>query len=322
MPVNAMPLSTKKAVLRNILIIGVMLIGLTAFSGTNNISLANTDFDYGEDTFIADESGYFTKTTSAPVSSELRTKSITHIVGANETISGIAALYGVKAQTIIWENNIDPNRIRTGEKIAVPPFDGVGYTVKSGDTASKIAARYKVPADDILTKNNTTELIKGEKIFVPNAKPIYEYRNTTSRGTSLPRTQMADNSSRPNMGKPFVFPTMGNLTQGFKRGHYAIDIANPTKPPVWAAADGTVIKAENGKWNGGYGNYAIIQHENGLQTLYGHLDYLSVSPGDKVKQGQVIGKMGRTGRVRGATGIHLHFEVINNGAKKVPSLYY
>ncbi len=71
-----------------------------------------------------------------------------------------------------------------------------------------------------------------------------------------------------------------------------------------------------------YGNYIIIDHGNGLQTLYGHMEYLAVSQGDHVTQGQVIGKMGRTGNVRGRTGIHLHFEVRVNGVKKNPGAYF
>jgi len=318
-----MPIGTKKAMFRNTLIIGALLLCMTGFSGASGIEAMNADTSQYGDTFIADQDGYFTKTTSTIAPSVSRNGEIIHIIGAGETISEIAALYGLKSQTILWENEVNPLRIRGGEKLLIPPFDGVGYTVKKGDTVAKIATTYKVPATDILSKNNITAVKIGEKIYVPNAKPIVEAspRNTASRSTSV-RTPMANNNVGPAVGKILIYPTMGSITQGYKNSHHALDIANSNKPPIWAAADGVVIKASSGTWGGGYGNHVIIDHGNGIKTLYGHMEYLDVQVGDHVKQGQVIGKMGRTGRVRGVTGIHLHFEVIDNGVKKLPSLFW
>ena len=74
-----------------------------------------------------------------------------------------------------------------------------------------------------------------------------------------------------------------------------------------AAADGTVIIARNnGAWNGGYGNYVVITHNNGTQTLYSHMKNTIVSSGQSVLSGQIIGYVGSTGL---STGAHLHFEV-------------
>jgi len=325
MPVDSMPLSTKKAVLRNILIIGALLIGLTGFS---NSSLSETSAYLGQydESFVMDQDGYFTK--AAPVEAEFaleaRTQAVEHIIGPNETVSEIAALYGVKTQTILWENNVDPLRIKSGQKLLILPFDGISYTVKSGDTASTIAKKYGISADDILRKNNITTLVKGDKIYLPNAKPIQQIsRDSIARGGTSSRYQsLAGSNASPNVGRPFIFPTLGVITQGFKRGHYAIDIANPNRPPIWAAGNGVVEKISVGTWGGGYGNHIIIKHPNGLKTLYAHLESVSVSVGQQITQGQAIGRMGRTGRVRGVTGIHLHFEVIDNGVKKAPSLYY
>lgn len=325
MPVDSMPLSTKKAVLRNMLIIGALLIGLTGFSGT---SYAETSAYLGQydESLIMDQDGYFTKT--IPVEGEnmqTRTTPITHIIGPNETVSEIAALYGLKTQTILWENNVNPTRIRGGEKMIVPPFDGIGYTVRSGDTATKVAKRYGISAEDILKRNEITTFTKGERIYLPNAKPIQEaVRDTVPRSGTASRYTMplSNSTASPNGVRPFIYPTMGSVTQNYRRGHYAIDIANSNKPPIWAAGNGIIEKIETGKWAGGYGNNVTIRHPNGLKTLYAHMDSVSVSEGQEITQGQVIGRMGRTGRVRGATGIHLHFEVIDHGVKKVPSQYY
>ena len=120
--------------------------------------------------------------------------------------------------------------------------------------------------------------------------------------------------------KKLVWPTQGKISQGFRRGHYAIDISNRNRPPIFTADSGKVIKASFG-WNGGYGNHIIVDHGNGMQTLYAHMQTLAVKVGDEVARGQIIGKMGNTGRVYGATGIHLHFEVRIGGVKKSPLAY-
>jgi murein DD-endopeptidase MepM/ murein hydrolase activator NlpD len=110
----------------------------------------------------------------------------------------------------------------------------------------------------------------------------------------------------------------------YQPGHYAMDIANRSKPPIWASASGTVVKTVVGcgprstSCGGGYGNHIIIDHGNGYKTLYAHCEELYVKEGDTVTQGQVIAKMGNSGRVRGATGIHLHFTVYYNGAAVNP----
>jgi murein DD-endopeptidase MepM/ murein hydrolase activator NlpD len=73
-----------------------------------------------------------------------------------------------------------------------------------------------------------------------------------------------------------------------------------------ASASGVVIISRTSGWNAGYGNYIVIKHDNGTQTLYGHLSKNLVGVGEVVTQGQVIGQMGRTGK---ATGVHVHFEI-------------
>ena len=115
---------------------------------------------------------------------------------------------------------------------------------------------------------------------------------------------------------------MGKISKGYRGGHYALDIADRSKPPVWAAASGTVVTASTGTWGRGYGNYVVIDHGDGIQTLYGHMDSVNVYAGQVVSQGDVVGIMGNTGRVYGVTGIHTHWEVIINGVKVNPINYY
>ena len=114
------------------------------------------------------------------------------------------------------------------------------------------------------------------------------------------------------MRKPFD----GNfeITQRFGEkitdpaGHTGIDYALYLGTPVLAAADGTVKLAAH--LQSGYGTHVVIDHGNGLETVYAHLSHISVSLGAKVLTGQIIGQSGNSGR---STGPHLHFEVRRDG---------
>ena len=99
------------------------------------------------------------------------------------------------------------------------------------------------------------------------------------------------------------------ISQGFSWYHKGIDIANPNYPPIVAADSGVVTVAG---WvdNTGYGNRVMIDHGNGYITLYGHMSRVSVSVGQRVGKGQLIGYVGSTGR---STGPHVHFEIRNSG---------
>ena len=90
--------------------------------------------------------------------------------------------------------------------------------------------------------------------------------------------------------------------------HAGIDLAGPIGTPIYATADGVVTDA--GYNNGGYGNLVKIDHGRGIETRYGHLSAILVSPGQRVTRGQQIARMGSTGR---STGSHLHYEVRIDG---------
>ena len=114
-------------------------------------------------------------------------------------------------------------------------------------------------------------------------------------------------------------PISGVLTSryGYRWGrtHTGIDIGAPTGTAIKAAASGTVTFSG---WKGSLGKLVVITHENGIQTYYGHCSQLIASAGDKVSVGQVIAKVGSTGR---STGSHLHFEIRIKGASINPQSY-
>ncbi|MEK9159366.1 MAG: M23 family metallopeptidase [Patescibacteria group bacterium] len=119
----------------------------------------------------------------------------------------------------------------------------------------------------------------------------------------------------------FVRATEGNISAGYTAGHYGYDIANENGTPLVAIASGTVVEVgELGLWNGGYGNYFVIDHGNGYTSKYAHCNEVYVEAGDEVSQGQELATMGSSGRVYGNSGAHLHFELIYNGMKVNPSV--
>lgn len=109
------------------------------------------------------------------------------------------------------------------------------------------------------------------------------------------------------------------LSRGFllgKRWHYGVDLAAPKGTPILAADDGVVIYT--GRGFTGYGKLIVVEHSSEWATLYAHLNKFSVREGDKIKRGQKLGEMGRTGR---ASGVHLHFEIRYNRQPVNPLMY-
>jgi murein DD-endopeptidase MepM/ murein hydrolase activator NlpD len=108
----------------------------------------------------------------------------------------------------------------------------------------------------------------------------------------------------------FIWPTWGRISQYYWWGHRAIDIAAPLDRPITAADSGTVVYAGWNTW--GYGNLVVIDHGNGFQTWYAHLNNNSiwVANGQFVTQGSTIGGVGTTGN---SSGPHLHFEIRYGG---------
>jgi murein DD-endopeptidase MepM/ murein hydrolase activator NlpD len=117
----------------------------------------------------------------------------------------------------------------------------------------------------------------------------------------------------------FIWPVNGVVVSGFGmrwgRMHEGIDISASSGTPIWAAATGTVIWSG---WRGGYGNAVVVDHGNGLATLYAHASALLVGVGQSVAQGETVALVGSTGN---SSGPHLHFEVRVNGVAVDPLLY-
>ncbi len=274
---------------------------------------------------ITDEEGYIIK--SSPLEGEAlfaqnRAEQIEHEVQPGDTLSVIAYRYGLKSSTIKYANPTigSGDYLKIGQKLNIPAKDGYYVKVKAGDSIAKLVEKYKGDLNKTKEFNKITEdsdLIADTSLLIIDGKPEITYIATQSSGGGASSRPSVFQYDIPPNAQGWILPTHGLVTQIFHGGHFGYDVADRSQPPIVAAADGLVIKASSGSYGGGYGNHIIIDHGNGYTTLYAHAEALYVNLGDHVKQGQVIAKMGRTGRVRGATGIHLHFEVSYKG-KKLP----
>ena len=123
-------------------------------------------------------------------------------------------------------------------------------------------------------------------------------------------------STTPSSIASFIWPSNGRISRCNIPGHIACDITNNVGTPIVVAASGTVVEA--GWKNGGFGNMILIDHGNGLRTIYMHMSQVTVAAGQVVNSGELIGLMGNTGN---STGSHLHFGVFNNGREVNPLQY-
>lgn len=227
-----------------------------------------------------------------------------YTVKTGDTIGGITNKFGLKnISTIIAVNGIENVRqVYSGQKLRIPSFDGLIHTVTSGNSLEGISAKYGIAVEDILDANDldSTVLAAGQKLFIPGAK-------------------LDRNALRKAMGETWASPLKAKwrLTSkcawrpdpftGVQQYHPGIDMACPTGTPIYATMGGKVLASGVSRV---YGNYIIIDHGNGYQTLYGHLSKRISVVGEQVSQNQKIGLVGSTGY---STGPHLHFTVYKNG---------
>lgn len=231
-----------------------------------------------------------------------------YTVHKGDTLAGIAKMFGVTVNTIKGANDLPGGAIHEGDTLIILPIAGVRHTVVSGDTVASIAKKYKADAAEIAKYNDLSDgpLAVGTIIIVPDGE-VSVSAPAAKPSRKKPAANLYRGGAGPDLGGYYAWPVNGGIvTQGL-HGYNGIDIGAPTGTGILAAAEGTVIIAKGGGgWNGGYGNYIVIQHDNGTQTLYGHASKIYVSAGQHVAQGATIGAVGRTGK---ATGPHLHFEV-------------
>ena len=232
-----------------------------------------------------------------------------YTVHKGDTLESIAKLFNVSTNTIIWGNNLTSKKIKEGDVLTILPVSGIRHTIKKGDTIKSIAKKYNADASDISLFNGITgetALTVGDVLLVPDGEIAVEKpkaKVTTAKGGKKVTTKAGDLTRYDGY---YIRPISGGRRTVGIHGHNAVDLATKAGSPIYAAASGKVIIARTGGYNGGYGNYIVISHPNGTQTLYAHNSQNLVSAGESVVQGQVIGAVGSTGK---STGPHVHFEI-------------
>jgi len=193
---------------------------------------------------------------------------------------------------------------------------GIGLSSKPGDYEfsirradglslnTKVTVKYKKYDEQHLT-------IKNKRKVNPNKED-----NERIAAERLRKTKARKQYSEVQTNVDFIWPVTGRISSIFglrrffneqeRRPHSGLDIAADEGTPVMATADGTVIDTGNFFFSG---NMIYLDHGQGIISLYAHLSKISVKPGDVIKQGDIIGNVGQTGRV---TGPHLHFAVYAN----------
>ena len=232
-----------------------------------------------------------------------------YVVREGDNLSQIASMFNVSVNTIVWSNDIAKgSKIVPGQTLVILPISGVKYEVKKGDTVKSIAKKLNGDTDEIIKFNDlpaTGQLAEGQIIIVPNG----EIAPALAAKSDL-KSNPVRGANGPSYAGYYIRPIVGGRKSQGLHGYNGVDLADSCGTPVMASASGDVIISREGGWNGGYGNYVVISHSNGTQTLYSHLLSSIVSAGWHVVKGQVIGYIGSTGK---STGCHLHFEV--RGAK-------
>lgn len=270
-------------------------------------------------------------TSKTPDEQKQQKSTFAYTVKEGDTPSTIAARFGVSTNTILWANGIhDGDVIRTGDILVILPITGVLHEVKKGDDITSIAKKYNVKVEDIVNQNRLADggssLKINQKLIVPDGyisaqekRPVVAQAPDDDSDDSKQdeKEVVVHAPAKPSSSGGFIWPTTTKrLSQYFGWHHTGIDIPNRALPPIFAAKSGTVSFSG---WLGGYGHLIIIDHGSSTKTYYAHLSRADVKVGESVKQGEVIGRMGSTGR---STGPHLHFEIRKGGKVVNPLSYY
>ena len=201
--------------------------------------------------------------------------------------------------------------------ISKPTPQGTYHVVTPGETLFRIGKAYGLTYQELARVNGIKDagLIRvGQRIFIPGATHPLPVE------TIMPAEPAPVAPVSPEPGfETFLWPVNGTINSGFgPRGssfHDGIDIAAPEGTPILAIEAGEVIYSDQLR---GYGNMVIVRHAGGIVSVYAHNEANLVREGQAVARGEVVARVGSTGRVSGP---HLHFEIRRNNAAQDPLRY-
>lgn len=260
-----------------------------------------------------------------------RLEVINYTVKQGDSIFGIADQYGLAPETLLWGNfdilQDNPHSLRPDQELNILPVDGTYYQWSEGDNLEAVANYFGVdpveildwpgnqlsPPDPDIEAGTWLVIPGGQREFVSWRAPRITRANPAVASVAGPGACGAIYEGAIGEGF-FIWPTTASFLSGYSYSsfHPGIDIAGSIGNAIYASASGVVVYAG---WNNyGYGYMAVIDHGDGWQTLYAHMDQVNVGCGQSVAQGSVIGGLGSSGN---STGPHLHFEMQSDSYGKV-----
>jgi hypothetical protein len=272
-----------------------------------------------------------------------RLEAVSYIVQPGDTLFGIAVQFGIQPETLLWANQLvlgdNPHNLRPGQELIILPVDGIYHRWSAGDSLIAVAKFFGVRPEDIvnfpdnhldpatLGELDDPNIPPGTWLIIPGGRREF----VSWSAPDIPRDNpgvakvlgsgVCEKVTEGVVGSGvFIWPADGHFLSGFDYdpsiNHFGIDIDGQEGDPVYAADSGVVVYAGWNNW--GYGYMVVINHGNGWQTLYAHLNAIYVSCGQSVEQGAELGAIGSTGN---ATGSQLHFEMMVQGNKVDPHNY-
>lgn len=268
-----------------------------------------------------------------------RTEVITYIVRTGDTVFGIAEQFGLKPETILWGNYYiladNPHALSDGQELNILPIDGTYHRWSAGEGLNGVALGYSVTPEDIINwEGNHLSLETIGDFANPNIEPgtflVVPGGSRQYVTWSAPRITRANPGVAKFIGPgacgtivdgavgtgAFIWPSAAHFLSGYdyspSTNHFGIDIDGDLGEPMWSSDSGVVVYAG---WNNfGYGNMVVIDHGNGWQTAYAHMQVITVICGQSVFQGTPIGTIGSTGK---SSGPHIHYEMLHDSYGKV-----
>lgn len=219
-------------------------------------------------------------------------------VKKGDTLRKLADKYKVELDDITLFNGLLENEnLAVGDEVFIP---GAKPEKKEDKKATKAGTKSRTVATSKSVIGSVTDPVLGN---------LSKYIKNFGRGSTAQKSRLSDlkkYASLPKYPGYYVMPAPGTSRTQTVHGHNGSDFAGKIGTPVLAAAGGTVRVAKSSGYNFGYGNYIIITHANGSETVYAHLSRVFVSQGQTVGQSTQIGAIGSSGN---STGPHLHFEI-------------
>ena len=228
-------------------------------SAMSKFAMACSEASFDENGNVLSDDGKILTPSSVGLAKAISYQS--YKVKSGDTISSIALKFGLtNISTLISVNGIDNVRtLMAGQKIRVPNQDGIVYTISKGDSLNLLSVKYHVSVEEILDANELTDeiLSVGKELFIPGAR-------------------MDSASLKKAMGELFICPISQSYKissyfghradpfTGVPSNHTGVDLACPTGTPVNATMSGKIVQLG---WSNIFGNYVIINHGNGYQTL-------------------------------------------------------